>query len=164
MPSLEPMKRRDSVDNMTKHYEPQNLARFLFGWCQRKKGKVLHFTISNPLPKSNLNPQIHYMQVTITNEQKVLVTLNPTTGAGHPAKVEGKPNWNISGLSTLVVAEDGMSAYLVSSDETGQSTIIVTADADLGEGVELIQGQIDLTVISAKAQNLGLAVGTPEPK
>jgi hypothetical protein len=42
--------------------------------------------------------------------------------------------------------------------------IVIEADADLGEGVETISDAIRLTVEGAKAQSLGLSVGTPEPK
>ena len=102
------------------------------------------------------------VEVTITNEQKVNVKLNPTTDAGKPAKLDGAPVWSVvSGDSTVVVAEDGMSADLVSSDTPGDTTYLIDGDADLGEGKVDVQETITLHVAGANAKNLGVVVGTP---
>jgi len=105
------------------------------------------------------------MDIKLTNEQQVKVTLNPKTDAGKSVKVDGKPTFEvISGNSTVVVAEDGLSAMLVSADDPGDTEILVKADADLGEGVEEISEVIRLQVAGATAKNLGLVAGTPETK
>ncbi len=102
------------------------------------------------------------MQITITNEEKVLVTLAPTTAAGNPATLDGIPTWVVtSGDATLEIAEDGLSAFLVSGNVAGISTIELTADADLGEGIVNIVETIDLTVTEAAASVLGLVVAAP---
>ena len=105
------------------------------------------------------------MQVTITNEQKVNVTLAPVTAGGHAAELDGVPTWEvISGSATVEVAADGKSADLISSDDPGDSEILIKADADLGAGVVEVSDVIQLTTAHALAANLGLTVGTPEPK
>lgn len=105
------------------------------------------------------------VSVKLSNEQKVKVTLTPVTDTGKPAKLDGAPTWEvISGGATLAVAPDGLSADLISADDPGDSEILVKADADLGEGVEEISDVIQLSVVGATAKNLGLTVGTPEPK
>lgn len=105
------------------------------------------------------------IEVRLTNEQKVRVSLTPVTGTGKPAAIDGKPSWTVSsGDSTVEVAEDGLSAMLVSSDTPGETMVVVEADADLGDGVENISDAIKLTVEGAKAVSLGLSIGTPEPK
>lgn len=102
---------------------------------------------------------------TITNEQKIDFTLSPKSDAGKPAKLDGKPSYSIlSGNSTIEVAEDGLSGVLTSSDDPGDTQILVKADADLGEGVEEISDIITLSVVAATAKNLGLSLGTPVPK
>ena len=104
-------------------------------------------------------------EVTITNEQKVNLVLNPKTDAGKVVEVDGKPVWSVvSGESTLVVADDGLSADLVSSDTPGDTTFLIDADADLGEGVEDVQETVTLHVAGARAKNLGVVVGTPTLK
>ena len=105
------------------------------------------------------------LELKITNEQQVDVTVSPRTDSGKPAKLDGSPAWTvISGNSQVVVSEDGLSATLVSSDQPGDTVIAVSADADLGEGVEEIADTITLSVIGATAKNLGLTAGTPTPK
>jgi len=102
------------------------------------------------------------MLITITNEEKVQVTLAPTTAAGNPATLDGVPTWTvIEGDSTLEVSEDGLSAFLVSGNADVNSKIEVTADADLGEGVISLTDVIDLAVVAAQASALGLVTGTP---
>lgn len=101
------------------------------------------------------------MLITITNEQKVMVTLAPTTAAGNPAILDGAPVWTVtSGDATLEVAEDGLSAYLVSGAADVTSQVEVTADADLGEGIVTLTDVIDLAVVAAQASALGLVVDT----
>lgn len=105
------------------------------------------------------------MDIKITTEQQVRVTLSPKTDTGRPAKLDGSPSWTvISGNSTVQVADDGLSALLVSADDPGDTEIMIKADADLGEGVEEISEVLKLMVAGATAKNLGITVGTPEPK
>lgn len=90
------------------------------------------------------------------------MTLAPTTEAGNPATLDGAPVWTVvSGDATLEVAEDGLSAFLVSGAADVNSVIEVTADADLGEGVVTLTDTIDLAVVAASASALGLVQGTP---
>ncbi len=105
------------------------------------------------------------LEIKITNEQEVVVTLTPKTDAGKPAKLDGTPTWEvISGDSTLVAAPDGLSAKLTSSNDPGDTQFLVKADADIGEGIEEISDVIKLSVIGALAKNLGLVAGTPTTK
>lgn len=105
------------------------------------------------------------LELKITNEQQVKVTLSPKTDTGKAASLDGKPAWTvITGNSRLNVAEDGLSAMLVSADDPGDTEILVKADADLGEGVEEISDIIKLSVIGSTAKNLGMTAGAPEAK
>lgn len=102
------------------------------------------------------------MLITITNEEKVEVTLAPTTAAGNPASLDGVPVWEVTeGDASVEVAPDGLSAFLVSGAADVNSKISVTADADLGEGVVTISDVVDLAVVAASASALGIVVGTP---
>lgn len=105
------------------------------------------------------------LEVNVTNEQQVKVTLAPVTATGKPAKVDGVPTWEIiTGGGTVNAAGDGMSADLVSSDDPGDTDYLVKADADIGEGVTEISDIIRLHVAGAQAANLGLSAGEPTPK
>lgn len=102
------------------------------------------------------------MLITITNEEKVQVTLSPTTAAGNPATLDGAPVWTVTeGDATVEVSADGMSAFLVSGAPDTNSKITITADADLGEGVVSLEDTVDLAVVLASASVLGIVVGTP---
>ena len=104
--------------------------------------------------------------LTITNEQKVLLTLAPKTLAGNPAQLEaGSVVWAVSeGDATVEPAADGLSAYLISGVENVVSTVTVTADGDLGEGVKTLTDSVTLTVVAAGADTLGFTAGEPELK
>lgn len=103
-------------------------------------------------------------EISISTEQKVLVTLTPKTAAGNPAAVDGPATFNVlSGNCTIEPVSD-LSAYIVSGDIAGPSVVEVSADADLGEGVVTISDTVNVEVTSPQATSLGLTLGTPEPK
>ena len=143
--------------------------------------KAVALSIGELKPSPDSKPKVHFefgvgpitqkertqmpLALKISNEQKVTVTINPKTNAGKPATLDGAPTWTVvSGESTVVTADGGLSASLVSSDNPGDTTFLVEADADLGEGVETVQDTITLSVIGANAANLGLVAGQPELK
>lgn len=105
------------------------------------------------------------LELKITNEQKIEVTLNPVTLTGKPAELDGDAQFTvISGDSTVEPLPGGRSAFLVSSDSPGDTEVLVEADADLGDGVETISDIIKLTVEGAKAASLGLVAKDAVPK
>ena len=101
------------------------------------------------------------LEITITNEQKVPVTLNPVTPGGKPIGLDGPPSVTVQSGDGAVEMQPDNSFYLVSGDNPGDTTYLVSADADLGEGVETISDIIILHVQGAKASSLGLTAGTP---
>lgn len=106
------------------------------------------------------------LEVEITNEQKIKITARPQTAAGNPAPVDGNVEGNvISGDCTVEsVPGDPLSIYIVSGENPGDSTVLVEVDADIGEGVVLIQDTVTARVIGAMAVNMGLVASTPEVK
>src|SRR5678816_1653915 len=89
--------------------------------------------------ETKVHKENEIMIIKLTNEQQVTVTLNPKTDGGRVAKLDGAPTWEVvSGNSTVTPGADGLSALIVSSDDPGDTQILVKADADLGEGVEEI--------------------------
>ena len=105
------------------------------------------------------------INVALTNEEKINLTLNPVTAAGNAAPVDGAPVWTVTeGDATLEVAADGLSAYVVSGTP-GASLITITADADLdADELREVSDVIAVTVVAAEAASIGLAAGAPEPK
>lgn len=103
-------------------------------------------------------------EVTLTSEQKVKVTLTPTTATGKPAQVDGQATFEVVSGDATVENIDLLSAYIISGDAAGTSVISVSADVDLSEGVQTITDSITVTVTDPLASNLGLTISAPEPK
>lgn len=100
----------------------------------------------------------------MNNEQEVDVFIEPQTVGGSPVKVDGAPQWSVvQGDVTLDVASNGLSA-VVKSGNPGTSQVLVKADADLGEGKQEISTVIEVEVDGARAENLGVRIGTPRLK
>jgi len=125
-----------------------------------------NWSIGSAVNKTKTEGQNNMLEITITNEQKIQVTLTPVTATNKPAQLDGGATFEvISGTATVAMIEGNpLSAFLVSGDLPGDSEIMVSADADLGEGVETISDIIKLTVAGAKAASLGLTVGAPVAK
>lgn len=103
------------------------------------------------------------LQITSTNEEKIRVTLAPVTAAGNAVMVENVVFIVDSGDAT-VEEIDPNREYFVISGTGGLSTITVTADADLGEGVTTITDSIEYFVTEAQASSFGFIVGGAELK
>jgi hypothetical protein len=102
-----------------------------------------------------------------TTEEKVPVTISPTTSGGHPASVDGPLSFDIlDGGATVEYdpAAAQLSFFLVSEDVAGISHVRLRADADLGAGVRELTEVFEYTYGAAEAASLGISVGTPVPK
>jgi hypothetical protein len=126
----------------------------------RRPAPELRFDIG-PITAKGADPML-----TLTDEQKCHLSIQPVTAAGNPARVDGAPSWEASDQSilALAVADDGMSADIVTVGPLGSCQVKVTADADLGSGVRSITGVLDVEVIAAEAASMSVVAGTPELK
>lgn len=104
------------------------------------------------------------MVVTSTNEEKVLISIDPKTAQGNSAPIDGSVNAEVIDGDATIQTVDEKSFYVVSGPGAGISNIKVSADADMGEGVRTIEDTIEYAVTAAEATGLGLTVGTAEPK
>lgn len=102
----------------------------------------------------------------LTDLQQVNLAVAFTTKAGNSAKVDGVPVWATSDetVLTVVPSEDGLSAEAVTVGPLGVAQITVTADADLGEGVETLTGVLDVEVLASKAVFAIVTAGAPVEK
>lgn len=99
------------------------------------------------------------LDLVLTTEQKQHVKLAPKTAAGKDATLDGVPTWTVvSGAGTVVPDADGLGAFVVSTDDVDSVATVfsVSADADLGSGVDTITDTITLTTTHANAAALGL--------
>lgn len=103
------------------------------------------------------------VDVHITNEEKIRLSITPMTPGGQPAPIDGVAQWNVQGDCTLE-AIDATSAWVLSGSVIGDSVVTVTADADMGAGTVSIMDTATVHVESPMASQLGLAAGAPELK
>jgi len=106
------------------------------------------------------------LTVNIDDTQKVTVTAAPTDAAGNPAGIDGALTVAVQSGNCTFTQDPAspLSFVIVSGSTPGASVLLVSADADLGAGVQTIQDTVTVNVTAALAQNLGLSVGTPVAK
>lgn len=141
--------------------------RYVQAFVQRRtRPPGVGFKIAFGLPTLKRKKTSMPSEATITNEQKIPVTISPLSEAGKPAKLDGALEWSvISGSGTVAdVAADGLSATLVSGDDPGDTDFLIKGDADLGAGIVEVSDTIRLHVEGAQAKNLGITFGTPVAK
>lgn len=99
----------------------------------------------------------------ITDEQKLDFAFVPKTAAGNPAHIDDIPVWQVSDPSILdlAVAEDGLTATVISLGPLGSCQLSVQADADMGEGTRLLTATAEILVVPAEAATIGLVAGVP---
>jgi hypothetical protein len=119
------------------------------------------YSIGPVSPKERMHMPL---TVTTTNEEQITIAVNPTTTTGQPAQLDGPITVTSIGGDSTVSLVDDRTFRLRSSDNPGDSSFLVEADADLGGGVVLIQDTVTYTVLGALAANLGLTPGLIEPK
>jgi len=99
--------------------------------------------------------------ITITDKQKVTLTLIPKTKAGNLAKIDGIPVWGVDdvNIASLSISSDGLSA-VASSSSPGNTIVFAFADANLNEGIREVLVEIEINVVDS--QNL-LTISSSSP-
>jgi hypothetical protein len=104
------------------------------------------------------------LDISMTNEEKIVVTAAPVTATGKPASVDGDVLFVVSAGTCTINRLSPTSVEVVSGDVAGDSTVDVSADADLGAGVVTITDVVTAHVNAALATGLGLSAAVPVPK
>ena len=105
----------------------------------------------------------------LPNDHKVIATVEPVDAKGNPATIDGIPSWSSSSATIATVnalPADGsgkFSAEVLPGSELGTCQINVTADADLGSGIQQISGVLDLEVVGGQAVGFTITTSVPEP-
>jgi hypothetical protein len=92
-------------------------------------------------------------------DKKLKVSIAIKDKFNNLAKVDGMPQWALSSadLGALAVSEDGMSAEFQPVGAIGALKVQVKADADLGEGVKEILGELEIELLAGEAEIVALA-------
>jgi hypothetical protein len=104
------------------------------------------------------------MMLVLKDTQRVTISVTPVDAKGNPAQVDGAPVWSIVGpeVVALEVSENGLTCVVNTVGTLGTTQITVTADADIGEGIQTISGLLDIEVVSGMAVSLNVTAGVPE--
>ena len=136
-------------------------------WGKKKKpqkGWSFQYNIGRPIFKQPTDGGKIMLELNCSNEEKIPITVTPLSPAGKPASIQGAVVVTVQdGAGTINMIGD-LSFEVVSGDVPGDTTYLVSADADLGDGVIEIQDIIILHVAGAMAANLGLSAGAAIPK
>jgi len=101
------------------------------------------------------------IELSCTVEEKIKVTVNPVTPGGVPATLDGPIQASVQSGNGTVALVDEDSFFVISGDLPGDTTFLVSGDADLGAGVQTISDTVLLHAVEAKASNLGLTSELP---
>lgn len=101
--------------------------------------------------------------VAINTLQQFLVTIQPVDKKNNPAKVENI-EWLTSNSDAIALepAGDGLSCKVKAVGMPANVTVQVSADADLGDGVQQLVGTLAVEVTAAPAINIVLTPGPIE--
>ena len=94
------------------------------------------------------------------------LTLGPVTATdrlGNPAAFDGAPTFVSSdpAVASVSPVDGDPNSALIVAHGVGAAQIRVTIDADLGAGVETVEGFVGINVTPAHAVNLTVPTGTP---
>lgn len=134
-----------------------------FCWCLKSQPAVSLGMRVHGILKRKDNAMI---LVEINTDQDLGITVTPLDGHGNPAPVEVGSvrafSDDPSRITDATVEADG-SLRCETTGWLGQVLITVSADADIGAGVDTISEQIQVTISALHAKNLGVGVaGIPK--
>jgi hypothetical protein len=103
------------------------------------------------------------MAFILADTKKVSASVSFVDAKGNAASVQGEPAWSSSDETIATVTADagGMSATIVAVGPLGMAQISVSADADLGDGVQTVTGLADIEVQASQAVAASLTLGEP---
>jgi hypothetical protein len=99
------------------------------------------------------------LEVSLSTEEQVRLSITPMTPAGAPAQVDGQAQWTVEGTCT-VAPIDATSAWVLAG-AIGDSVVTVACDADLGAGVVPLGDTCLVHVANPMAASLGLSAEAP---
>jgi hypothetical protein len=123
---------------------------------------------ATPLP----SPQVEFYELVDGQEKRITMKVIKVSQrlpinvkfkdlGGNIAPVEGKPAWSVTDetLGKVEPADDGLSALFTPAGPVGTLQVQVSADADLGEGVKSILGELEIQLLPGDAAVVELTAG-----
>lgn len=103
--------------------------------------------------------KVDHMQLKVT--AKLPVSVEFKDKFGNAAKVDGAPKWDVTdpSLGAIVASEDGLSAEFTPAGIVGSLKLQVSADADLGTGIQTIAGELSIDLLPGDAEIVEIKAG-----
>lgn len=100
----------------------------------------------------------------ITLDEELELFIQPLDKRDHPARVDGNPVWSVAGeVLTLATGRTPFHTIVRGLGPIDASTVTVTVDADLGEGVKPLSGSFVVAVVPGEASTLAISAGNVTP-
>lgn len=134
----------------------ESMDRTLDGIYQALRPDTMAETVEFYVIKNGVKKKVDNMFMKIDEVADLAVAFKDRQG--NLAKVDGIPQWALTdaALGTLAVAEDGLSAVFAPV-AVGLLKVQVKADADLGEGVKEIIGELEIDISALEAEKVEIS-------
>lgn len=101
----------------------------------------------------------------ITTNEELPIHIIPRDSKGNVARVDGPPVWTVSDETVIELAPgaDEFGKVVRPKGPVGAALVTCTVDADLGEGVRHLTGQLTVTVLPGEAATLAINAGEATP-
>lgn len=151
------------------HHSTEELLRELLCRLLCSRGRAVTRIVTYRINGISFTAKGDKMSLTLKDTEvpgSVTVSVAFVDAKGKPAKVDGVPTWAASDATVidgLTPAADGLSAVLHVADNIGVSQLTVSADVDLGSGVDS-KGFVDtVSVIAGDAVAANFTFGAVTP-
>lgn len=140
-------------------------------WCvwllkRRMRATHVRFLVHPPEPTEGGVKMAEYAtQTQITTIERQRFQVKPQNAQGHDVAIDGLPVITVfdESICTVVMDANGLGGYIIAG-APGVTTITATVDADLGNGVVQVSGQLEVTVTPDRAVQVRFLVDPAEPK
>ena len=98
--------------------------------------------------------------LTLQDDQYAVLSAKPVNRRKVEAAIDGGVSWRVldERIVTLSVAADGLSAKVTPAGTLGETTIEVSADAELGAGMQKILATVPVKVVAGGAFTVTMTV------
>ena len=120
-------------------------------------GPISEQPLSGPPTRRNRN------MLQLTNTQQATLSISAVDRKGKKAPIDSIVfTSSDENVATVTADPSDPSKALLKAVDSGTAQVNVTADADLGDGVNTLTGTLDIVVVAGQAVSLAIATGTPE--
>lgn len=123
--------------------------------ARRKKRRVVRFALTRIRLQSKPERRKNMLSIRLSIAQVAVLAFSPVDAEGKPAQLDGKPVVTpIEGDATVRTIGDEI--FLIPGETPGKAKFKVAGDGEQGEGVTILEEEIELDMTPVNAVSLGL--------